>query len=446
MRFKFFAFLLLATSLLRGSEEIRIYLSTTSSLEAVYVGKSFSPDNSFPSDYLKELDKVVLFDLNHNSSMKALPSNYDRDLFLMKEAPGECFNLAVWKNWGANHVIKIVIRNQGLFASVFSTHSASLKQFPEIKLTGTLSKDRRLIHRLADGIYKALYGQEGVASTRILYAVKFKHGDQWLSEIWACDWDGANHHQVTHEKSYCITPVFIPVKERYSNDQFLYVSYKMGKPKICIASLHDGLGKKFIELRGNQLLPAISQRKDKIAFISDASGSADLFLQPFSADRGAVGKPVQLFSYPQSSQASPTFSPDGSKLAFVSNKDGSPRIYTIPAVFHSKRATPQLISRQNRENSCPAWSPDGKKLAYSAKTKGTRQIWIYDFESGQEWQLTDGGGNKENPSWAQDSKHIVFNSTDGNISELYLVNLNQPEVVKITNGPGLKHYPTWGIH
>jgi TolB protein len=103
-----------------------------------------------------------------------------------------------------------------------------------------------------------------------------------------------------------------------------------------------------------------------------------------------------------------------------------------------------LISKQNGENSCPAWSADGKKLAYSAKTKGVRQIWIYDFDSKEERQLTDGPGNKENPSWALDSKHLVFNSTDGPASELYLVNLNQPEVIKISQGPGKKHYPTWG--
>ncbi len=63
--------------------------------------------------------------------------------------------------------------------------------------------------------------------------------------------------------------------------------------------------------------------------------------------------------------------------------------------------------------------------------------------TGQEWQLTDGTGNKENPSWAPDSQHLVFNSTDGHSSELYLVNLNQPDVVKITSGPGIKHYPSW---
>jgi TolB protein len=103
-----------------------------------------------------------------------------------------------------------------------------------------------------------------------------------------------------------------------------------------------------------------------------------------------------------------------------------------------------MISKQNRENSCPAWSPDGTKLAYSAKTNGIRQIWIYDFGKGEEWQLTSGSGHKENPAWAPDSRHIIFNSTDDHTSELYIVNLSQPEALKISRGTGKKHYPTWG--
>jgi TolB protein len=103
-----------------------------------------------------------------------------------------------------------------------------------------------------------------------------------------------------------------------------------------------------------------------------------------------------------------------------------------------------LITKKSRESSCPTWSPDGTKLAYSAKTDGIRQIWTYDFTTGEESQLTFGPGNKENPCWANNSMHLVFNSTDGNSSDLYVVNLNQPEAIKITKGQGKNHYPTWG--
>jgi len=434
MKFRWIFILLL--SYLHSSEEIRIYLSTTSPLQAVYVSKLNCSDGSLKADYLAQLESVLTFDFNYNGMSKVLPSNKEKEQQL--QSP-HCFSQG--KNWGATHVIKSTISGQNLSLAVFSVNSSTLKQFPDVKLSGVLSKDRKIIHKLADAVFKSLYGQEGVASSRILYSVKNKTQDKWTAEIWACDWDGGNATQLTREGSYCVTPVQLS-----KGDRFLYVSYKSGQPKIFITSITEGVGKRFIDLRGNQLLPAISRQRDKIAFICDAAGAPDLFLQEFYPERGEVGKPMQLFSYPHSTQASPTFSPDGTKIAFVSDKDGSPKIYTIPASFKSKRATPTLITKQNRENSCPAWSPDGKKLAYSAKTKGVRQIWIYDFDNGEEWQLTDGTENKENPSWAQDSKHLVFNSTDGSVSELYLVNLNQPDVVKITHGAGVKHYPTWNTN
>jgi TolB protein len=424
-------------------QEIRVYLSTTTPLEPTYIGKLQAEGSGFDAQYLNQLDAVLAFDFAYNGSSKPLPYQEQKELLLRQKN----LDPKTWRAQGAAHVIKGSIDNKILTVSILSTQTGSLKQFDDIALTGNLSKDRRQIHRVADAIHKALYGEEGVASSRILYSSKVKSSPtekKWVAEIWSCDWDGGNPRQLTRESSYCVTPVYIPTSAKFANDRFLYVSYKMGQPKIFIASLGEGSGKRLIDLKGNQLLPAISSQRDKVAFICDAGGRTDLFLQEFHPETGNVGKPVQLFSYPRSTQASPTFSPDGSRLAFVSDKDGSPRIYIIPTSLSSKRHNPILISKQNNENTCPAWSPDGKKLAYSAKTKGIRQIWIYDFDSREERQLTDGPGHKENPSWAPDSKHLVFNSTGGDTSELFIVNLNQPEVVKISQGPGIKHYPTWG--
>ena len=406
-----------------SSEEIRVYLSTSSALQPLYLAKIECQDGSFDAQYLSELHSVLAFDFNYNGATRITSTQNDRSVA---------------------YVIKGEVQNKSLTLSYHISQTGSQKKLPPLPLTGSLSRDRKNLHRLSDAIYKSLFGKEGVASTKIIYTTKQRKGDRYISEVWSCDWDGANSREITHENNLCVTPVFLPSSHNFSNDKFLYVSFKQGKSKIFIGSLSQKSGKRLVELNGNQMLPAISSDRKKLAFICDASGRTDLFMQEFNPESGTQGKPVQLFSFPRSTQASPTFSPDGSKIAFVSDKDGSPRIYLLPAVFHEKRGNPVMISKRNTENSCPSWSPDGKKIAYSAKTKGTRQIWIYDFDTGEEWQLTDGTGNKENPSWAPDSEHLVFNSTDGHISELYLVNLHQPDVVKISSGPGVKHYPSWG--
>jgi len=422
--------------------EIKIYLSTTNPLTPLYLA-NYQTD----SPYLIQLRDILQQDLNHDGLSSVMAHSEEKDAILRNENKNIAFHHLTWKAFGAAHVIVSKITNSILSISLFSVQTQSLKHLPPYKLSGNIAADRQVIHQASDLLHKLLYGKDGVASSRILYCVQMPGGSKskpWVSEVWECDWDGANARQVTAEHSYCVTPVFLPSSTHNSNDRFIYVSYKMGQPKIYVASLNEGLGKRLVHLRGNQLLPAISPKKDKIAFICDASGRTDLFVQHLHPQSGKAETPQQLFSYPRSTQASPTFSPDGSKIAFVSDKDGSARIYLIPSEPSAKRAIPQLLTKKNTENSCPAWSPDGKKLAYSAKTKGVRQIWIYDFVTGEEKQLTDGPGHKENPAWAPDSFHLVFNSTGSEQAELYVVNLNQPETIKITRGPGKKDYPAWG--
>lgn len=431
------------------TQEIRVHLPTSSPLQPVYIGKIQSHEGAFDTSYCAQIEAVLTYDMNYNGSTKVSLCTPEKEQQLSAKDSAIAFHPGAWKNFGIAFVIRMHLEGRLLSVSVFNVHTGSLKTFPGISLTGDLIQDRRQIHKLADGIHRASFDKDGVADSRLLFSYQVKNlksdGSEWISEIWECDWDGANARQLTHEGSYCVTPAIVPRSARFNNDRFLYVSYKMGQPKIYIGSLKGGPGKRLIDLRGNQLLPTISPKRDKVAFICDAGGRTDLFMQPFNPESGDVGKPVQLFSWPRSTQASPTFSPDGSRIAFVSDKDGGMRIYTIAASPSQMRQNTLMISKKNRENSCPCWSPDGTKLAYSAKTNGIRQIWIYDFTTGEESQLTSGPGNKENPCWAPDSRHLVFNSTDRESSELYIVNLNQPEAVRISKGPGKKHYPAWGL-
>lgn len=438
----------LAASFIEASDsEIRVQLHTQEALSPLYLGNVNADGSQLSETLLQKIGEVLYYDLDHNGFTKVVSPENSYEKNLNQSNLDSAFDYYFWKKTGFAYVVKPSVSNKQLSCYVYSVATRKLKQFKDIALTGDISVDRRLIHKLADSIQKEIFGVMGVANTRILYSQQLNDqaGGQWQAEIWECDWDGGNTRQATNDGSYAITPVLLPPHPYYGKDRFIYVSYKVGQPKIYQSSLKERTGKRIVDLKGNQILPAISPKRDKIAFICDASGRADLFVQKISSDGQLIDKPIQLFSFPNATQASPTFSPDGSKIAFVSDKDGTPRIYLIPSNLGVKRADPVMLTKQNRENICPSWSPDGTKLVYSAKTKDIRQIWIYDFENSEERQLTYGPGNKENPCWAPDSVHIVFNSTDPNSSELYIVNLNQPDAVKITRGPGKKHYPAWGI-
>ncbi len=435
-------------SLLEDSHPIMIQLNP---LKPLYLAP-FIHQTDFPDSYIKQLEEILAFDLNHNGETYLVQRSSSNDQLLTSE---NFENLGQAKDWKAQqvfYVVKARIHHRTLSALMLSIENQNLKGTDMIPLSGDLSRDRRQIHKLADTIHQALFGTEGIASTRILYTIKTQASQgnaKWASEVWEVDFDGHHPHQVTTGNHYCVTPVYIPPKPGYMAGGFLYVSYQIGQPKIYMSSLQGGTGQRLIYLRGNQLMPTISPQRDKIAFISDVTGNPDLFLQLFNPEVGTLGKPQQIFSARQATQGSPTFSPDGKRIAFVSDKDGSPRIYVmdIPEPGSSLSTIKAiLISKQNRENSAPCWSPDGSKIAYCARTSGDRQIWMYDFATHQERPLTQGPGNKENPSWAPNSLHLVFNSGDAQTSELYIINLNQPDMRQITFGEGEKRFPNWGSY
>jgi TolB protein len=430
-------------------EPFVVKLATESSLVPLYLLPLYSTQSDLSSDYLRQLEQILTFDLNHNGSTFVAKRTPDQDQLGQEGVFNQLGSAINWRNRNIFYVIKVHIQDHNLSVLMLDVQKQGLKSADSFALTGDLGQDRKQIHRLADTIHKALFGTDGIASTKILYTLKTKNSadsSQWTSEVWETDYDGANAHPLTHERSFCVTPVYLPPKAGYTTGGFLYVSYQLGQSKIYLASLKDGVGRRLISLRGNQLMPAISAQRDQIAFISDITGNPDLFVQPFSPETGVIGKPQQIFSAPQATQGSPTFSPDGKRVAFVSDKDGSPKIYVISIPgpgANLKEIKATLISKSNRENSAPAWSPDGTKLAYCARGKGDRQIWVYDFNTNQEQQLTDGPGHKENPAWAPNSLHLVFNSSDHNKNELFLINLNQAEARQITSGSGEKRFPNW---
>jgi TolB protein len=438
--------LLFASFTLQAQQELEVRLETKVQLKPIYVSRLHVPTEQTEWRHSEELRSVFVFDLANNGFSSVVPERDAAEQKIIWPDPKGRFDLAFWKREQIPLVIAVEATHEKFSAVVFNIEKGSSKRYPDIALSGKPESDRPAIHRLADAIQKDLFGVTGVASMRIVFSERMKNaessGPEWYSDIWTSDWDGGNARRLTSAKGYCMSPGFMPPA---SSNSYYYVATDRGQSKIYRASFNDLKSEVWVNLRGNQMLPSIAKNGSQIAFITDAAGRPDLFIQSIDSNGRLVDKPRQIFSAPNATQASPTFSPDGKKIAFVSDKEGSPRIYVleIREPRETRRPEPKIISRKNRENTSPAWSPDGKKLAYSARSDGVRQIWIYDFETTEEWPLTSGPENKENPSWASDSLHLIYNTETHDVSELYVINLHQQEPVRVNLGFGQKRFASW---
>lgn len=432
---------LLFLPLLLLAEEYEIRLPTRLQLKPIYLSRLHTSETDWR--YCDELREVLETDLATNGFCTLVPSSDTLEHRLAWPDVRHTFQVAPWKQDHVAYVFAIQAIKGKFQLVAFNIENGSSKRYPEMELTGKLDQDRSIMHKMADQLQKDIFGLEGVASLRILYTQRQKVGEDWISEIWVCDSDGANAHKILTEKGYCVSPGFFPGKK----GEFFYVTFSQGQSKIYRSALHKKVGEPMIVMRGSQVLPAVNAKATQMTFISDIAGRPDLFIQNLDNKGNMVGKARQLFSAPRATQATSTFSPDGKKLAFVSDKDGPPRIYQMEILSpnDTKRATPRLLTKVNRDNTSPTWSPDGSKIAYVSRVDGIRQIWIYDFETEEEIQLTTSPEDKENPSWAPDSMHLVYNTESDDLCELYVIHLNKKEPVQISKGPDQKRFPCWEL-
>jgi TolB protein len=112
---------------------------------------------------------------------------------------------------------------------------------------------------------------------------------------------------------------------------------------------------------------------------------------------------------------SPSWSPDGKKVAYVSFEDRKPVIY-VHELATGRRIS---LSNQKGNNSAPAWSPDGRKLAVSLSKDGNTQIYGINADGTGLHRLTRGSTIDTEPQYSADGRYIYFTSDRGGNPQIY---------------------------
>lgn len=131
--------------------------------------------------------------------------------------------------------------------------------------------------------------------------------------------------------------------------------------------------------------PVYSPDGTRLAFASDRTGSYEIFVT------GADGKdpPMQLTTFGGAHTGSPSWSPDGQWIAFDSRAEGNSDIYVVQSLGGG---TPRRLTEDASEDRSPVWSPDGKSLYFVSNRTGRNQIWRMAAEGSKPAQVTSDGG------------------------------------------------------
>lgn len=138
------------------------------------------------------------------------------------------------------------------------------------------------------------------------------------------------------------------------------------------------------------------------------------------------------------------YSPDGSKIVFASNEDGSMNLYIMDA---DGKHIQKLTHTSGVYNGGPFFSPDGTKIIFRADRarKDMLQIYLLDLITGEELQLTNNEVVNWAPYWHPDGDKIVFTtSLHGHRQyEIYLLDLVTGTMERVTNSPGFDGLPVF---
>ncbi|MDD2660182.1 MAG: Tol-Pal system beta propeller repeat protein TolB [Methylococcales bacterium] len=170
--------------------------------------------------------------------------------------------------------------------------------------------------------------------------------------------------------------------------------------------------------------PSWSPDGKKLAYVSFERKSAAIYVQTL-----ATGERVRVAEFPGINGA-PAWSPDGTRLALTLSKDGSPDIY----VLNLKTRSLNKLTKSFAIDTEPAWSPDGNSIVFTSDRGGKPQIYLIPSQGGQEKRLTFSGDYNSRASFSPDGKSLVMVHGNGNDYRIAVMDLATRSINVLTSG------------
>ncbi|MBC7878929.1 MAG: PD40 domain-containing protein [Anaerolineales bacterium] len=263
------------------------------------------------------------------------------------------------------------------------------------------------------------FGGDGSLAGKIAFTCYIKQIDQ----ICLMNADGSDRKQITEMEATAFYASISP------DGQKIYFSSRRSTGfEIHSVNLNGNGLQRLTKNIGSLYAPELSPNGDWVVFTNNGNGL--WLMKPDGKNPHALTT---------SDDIDPTWSADGSMIAFASSRAGLRQLFVMNADGSNIRQVTNLPDMGGRSS----WSPDGTRLAFYAGPSPDRDVYIINVDGTGLVQLTDGGDNL-GPSWSPDGNWIAFASfRDGN-NEIYAIHPDGTGLTRLTNSPISDWQPRWG--
>jgi TolB protein len=199
-----------------------------------------------------------------------------------------------------------------------------------------------------------------------------------------------------------------------------------------LSQLTQGVMPRFTRLSAHKIADDIYEKltgtrgafATRVAYVNENRGGRDYRLEIADAD----GEAVQVAVRSNEPIISPSWSPDGSKVAYVSFEQKKPVIYVQDLVTGGRK----VVVNEKGSNSAPSWSPDGSRLAVALSKDGHTQVYSVGADGGGLRRLSNSNGIDTEPQYSADGQTIYFTSDRSGGPQVYKMSASGGSAQRVT--------------
>jgi TolB protein len=334
------------------------------------------------------------------------------------------FSSALWSQVGAQGVAKLrAAREGGKVVVEGRLYQIGRGEHPVLSKTYRGGDLRLLVHQWVNDIIQQFTGVRGVLGSRITFAQTGRS-----AEIAAIGMDGAEMQVLTKMGSECLLPAYSP-----TGREVAFTSFLRGGADLWIVSASGGRARR-VSFRSGMNSGAV-WFNDGVSIALTLSHEGNPEIYKIRAQDGSI---VSRLTNSGASDLSPSLSGDGSQIAFVSDRGGTPQIYVMPASGGGGKR----LTFHGNQNTTPRFNPrsDKQLIAFTGRDERLAfDIFVYDLKTGKIERVTQNQGSNYDPAWSPDGRLLVYASNRGG---LYVANPETRSEVQIYRGGA--HSPSWG--